>query len=113
MVTATLVLFYEKLEEFAASCNTKFKWGKGREVVACCRDTRAVKGKDGLERNQRTALTREQAGINWVINKKLARHEHRKRSHTVFESRQREKQISAMLKWSLDHFWRGMQERWR
>jgi len=45
-------------------------------MIACCRDIGAVKGKDGLERNHWTALTREQVGVNWVVNKKLARHEH-------------------------------------
>lgn len=55
---------------------------EGREMAACCRGIRAAKGKDGLERNQWTVLSREQEGINWVINKKLARHEHPKSSLT-------------------------------
>lgn len=55
-------------------------------MAACCRGIRAAKGKDGLERNQWTVLSREQEGINWVINKKLARHEHRKALSQIFES---------------------------
>lgn len=49
---------------------------RGRKMVVCCRDVKAVNGKYGLERNPCTVLTRGQMGTNWVLNKKLARQEH-------------------------------------
>lgn len=48
----------------------------GRKMAASCRGVKAVNGKEELERNPWSVLTQEQVGINWVINKTLARQEH-------------------------------------